>query len=222
MQMKLLVAAAAMAVAGWAGAAGASTVTGSGTTNDLGQLFAGGSLTVTTEGYAGIANGPYDGGRTYFDFIYKFDVMDDVSLHGDIFNTGANNFAEFHLILSNDDPKNTVLYYNNDPDEYEHFDDDGNQIPNTNLLDIGKTTPFNSASGSNGNGVGIPPTSLTAGTTYYLRLFGVSTTDAINAFSGVLTTSVAATPIPPALLLFLTGLGGLGFTGWRRRKAALA
>jgi hypothetical protein len=32
--------------------------------------------------------------------------------------------------------------------------------------------------------------------------------------------AVAETPIPPALLLFLTGLGGVGFMGWRRKAAA--
>jgi len=31
---------------------------------------------------------------------------------------------------------------------------------------------------------------------------------------------VAATPIPAALPLFLTALGGVGFLGWRRRRAA--
>jgi hypothetical protein len=32
--------------------------------------------------------------------------------------------------------------------------------------------------------------------------------------------SVAATPIPAALPLFVTGLGGLGLLGWRRRRLA--
>jgi hypothetical protein len=35
----------------------------------------------------------------------------------------------------------------------------------------------------------------------------------------VAATAVAATPIPPALLMFGTALAGLGVAGWRRRKA---
>ena len=30
---------------------------------------------------------------------------------------------------------------------------------------------------------------------------------------------VATTPVPPALLLFLTAIGGIGFLGWHRRRA---
>jgi hypothetical protein len=38
----------------------------------------------------------------------------------------------------------------------------------------------------------------------------------------VAATAVAATPIPPALLMFGTALAGLGAAGWRRRKALAA
>jgi hypothetical protein len=31
----------------------------------------------------------------------------------------------------------------------------------------------------------------------------------------------ATTPIPPALLLFMTAIGGLGLAGWRRKAAAV-
>jgi hypothetical protein len=34
------------------------------------------------------------------------------------------------------------------------------------------------------------------------------------------TVAVSATPIPAALPLFASALGGLGFIGWRRRRAA--
>jgi len=33
---------------------------------------------------------------------------------------------------------------------------------------------------------------------------------------------VVTTPVPPALLLFLSSLGGIGFLGWRRRRAGQA
>ena len=33
---------------------------------------------------------------------------------------------------------------------------------------------------------------------------------------------LATVPLPPALPLFLSGLGGLGFLGWRRKRAAAA
>ena len=38
--------------------------------------------------------------------------------------------------------------------------------------------------------------------------------------SGITVSSVASTPIPAALPLFASALGGLGFVGWRRRKSA--
>jgi hypothetical protein len=44
-------------------------------------------------------------------------------------------------------------------------------------------------------------------------------------FSGFLKFSpvaVAATPVPPAVLMFLTAIGGLGFAGWHRRRTQAA
>ena len=44
-----------------------------------------------------------------------------------------------------------------------------------------------------------------------------------GAYAGTLTVAtVAATPIPAALPLFASALGGIGFVGWRRRKNAAA
>ena len=45
-----------------------------------------------------------------------------------------------------------------------------------------------------------------------------------DRFSGTITslTEISPVPLPPALPLFLTGLGGLGFFGWRRKHAIAA
>ncbi len=40
------------------------------------------------------------------------------------------------------------------------------------------------------------------------------------AFDNVSVTSVSATPLPAALPLFASGLGGLGLLGWRKKKKA--
>ena len=55
--------------------------------------------------------------------------------------------------------------------------------------------------------------------------FGDGVTFTINAPPGVIVTSdsgvfpdTAATPLPAALPLFATGLGGLGLLGWRRKR----
>jgi hypothetical protein len=214
--------AALVALAGWAGSAEATTVIGSGTTNILGSVGIGDTLTVDTAAGAGIANGPYNGSRTYFDYIFTFVLTEQAEIDGAIFSNGGNNFDEFHAVLSDVDPKNTVLYFDHDPDMYKHFDNatPPNEIPNDNLIDIGNATPFISAGSSNGSGVGVHLDSLDAGI-YYLRLFGVSQTGSIGSFAGQLSVNaVAATPVPPALLMFLTALGGLGLTGLIRRSAA--
>ena len=59
--------------------------------------------------------------------------------------------------------------------------------------------------------------------------FGDGVTFTINAPPGVIVTSdsgvfpdTAATPLPAALPLFATGLGGLGLLGWRRKRKAAA
>lgn len=58
---------------------------------------------------------------------------------------------------------------------------------------------------------------LMVGKQYFLDLGG-KYKGAFNQYGGQI--SVAATPIPPALLLFVTAIGGLGFLGYRRNLAA--
>jgi hypothetical protein len=60
--------------------------------------------------------------------------------------------------------------------------------------------------------------SLVANTTYYLQFAFNSLTSQNVAYSLNVSYQVAATPIPAALLLFVSALGGLGFAGYRRRK----
>jgi hypothetical protein len=92
----------------------------------------------------------------------------------------------------------------------------------------------------NGNSTGISLLGLL--TTNFSQLHSFATTLAQSAFfhvgdntltfriqdlgnPGALRTaglSVTATPIPPAILLFMTALGGMGFLGYRRRGASAA
>lgn len=58
---------------------------------------------------------------------------------------------------------------------------------------------------------------LSAGTTYLINITGV-----IGFVLGVISAQVAATPIPGALLMFLTALGGLGFMTKRRKLVTVS
>jgi hypothetical protein len=55
---------------------------------------------------------------------------------------------------------------------------------------------------------------LLTGKQYFLDLGG-KYNGAFNQYGGQI--NVAATPIPPALLLFVTAIGGLGLVGYRRK-----
>jgi hypothetical protein len=61
---------------------------------------------------------------------------------------------------------------------------------------------------------------LVAGTQYLLRV-GFGLCGCSGSFGGIQLT-VAATPIPPAMLLFLSALLGMGGVAWRRRQPAEA
>jgi hypothetical protein len=57
------------------------------------------------------------------------------------------------------------------------------------------------------------------GGTYFLVVSGLASSFG-GGYLGALQLNVTATPIPPALVLFLTAIGGLGGFGYFRRKAS--
>ena len=72
---------------------------------------------------------------------------------------------------------------------------------------------------------------LDAGTILYIVVGGAGVSDALFGYSwgssgggGSFVWEEVATPVPAALPLFATGLGGLSLLGWRRKRrgAALA
>jgi len=236
-----IVATALALSAGLAASAGASTLTGTTDINTLSSLSIGGTTTFDTTGASGIGSGAYpaDSNRVYFDYLYKFTLTgtDPAKVVISAGATPDNHFGEFHVLLTDYDPTDaggplggsTTLYYDHDADMYKHYDDVTHlEVPNDNFIDIKEGTPFNGAGSGNGDGGGIDFSSLNAGT-YYLRFFGVTAPDfntaspSSGAFSGSISASaiVATTPLPPALLMFMTALGGLGFAGWRRRRQAI-
>jgi hypothetical protein len=176
-----------------------------------------GSLAVDTNA----STGTNDSG--HYDYIYKFTLDQSGYL---AFNPSSSNAGEAHTILYDQDPTGLTtedLYHDGDPRE----------ITPANAIDIGIDSVRSLSSGASFDtaGFGNPGGIITAGT-YYLRLFGtpapvssalLSAISLPTTITGSLTLSaVATTPIPAALPLFASALGGLGFLGWRRKKAMAA
>jgi hypothetical protein len=63
--------------------------------------------------------------------------------------------------------------------------------------------------------------SLMTGTKYFLDVIGAACSCSRYDLE-IADVKIGTTPIPPALLLFITAVGGLGAVGWRRRKTAPA
>jgi hypothetical protein len=66
--------------------------------------------------------------------------------------------------------------------------------------------------------------SMIMGQLYTLTFQGLNTTGGAASFIDLVNVEAATTPLPAALPLFATGLGGLGLLGWRRKRknAAIA
>jgi hypothetical protein len=88
----------------------------------------------------------------------------------------------------------------------------GSTLPPGSVAIDGWSTPINSGS-TTGTVSVIPATNLTQGT-YVLEVLGTVTGSAGGSYSGVL--NLTPVPLPGALPLLLSGLGGLGLWGRRR------
>jgi hypothetical protein len=152
----------------------------------------------------------------HFDYIYSFTVSaPNTKVEVSAGAAGATLFSETHTVFYDSDPSGRPLFTHGDPNEVSF-------PTNTNLIDIGDFSGF-LAGGSGGSGASASLASLAVGTTYYLRIFGVLPTGGDGHFTATLQTAVlaAATPVPGTLILFLTAIGGLALTGWRRQQFSL-
>jgi ABC-type amino acid transport substrate-binding protein len=91
----------------------------------------------------------------------------------------------------------------------------GSTLPPGSVQVDGWSTPINS-DGTTGIVSVIPATNLAQGS-YVLEVLGTVTGTAGGSYSGVLNLAPAPVPLPAALPLLLSGLGGLGLWGRRRR-----
>jgi hypothetical protein len=165
-----------------------------------------GSTPVTTT----IDGSSYD----HFDYIYSFSVTSPGSkISEKAFSSGGDPTSEIHAVFYENDPSGRPLFTHGDTNQV-------NYPANPSLIDIQNFDGFLTG-GQSATDASITLNSLNAGMTYYLRVFGViATGSALHITGSLQTAAVAATPIPTALLMFLTALGGLGFTGWRRQRQA--
>ena len=194
--------------------AGAATVAGTGIVNATGSLAAGDpalsfSATDLSNGGEGINGASFKPGKRYYDYLFSFTLSGAADIIVGATATAGTNVLESHVALFSGSPASTPLKVGGSPD------------PLTGLTNLDNLLTSTS---STGNSV---LNTLTAGNlgagTYYLRLFGVIAGNSdINSHLTALTGSVTATPIPAALPLFISGLGLVGFVGWRRRAAALS
>ncbi|MDY0872566.1 hypothetical protein [Dongia rigui] len=86
------------------------------------------------------------------------------------------------------------------------------------LFKVGDDTTLGHYTDATGTGISFNYADLAAGD-YFFRITGDSSPKG-NAYNYHFNVKVTETPIPPALLLFGTALGGMGFAAYRKRKAA--
>ena len=203
MKLKLFGAFIGAAMLALAAPAGAATVTGTSIVNDLGTVSGSTNFQPASlaNGVNGINGNDNTSGQQYFDYIFKFTLGGASNVSITTNPTVGTNLKDYHSALFNTSPAGTAL------------------VPGSN----GLTIALNSFTGLQSLS-GTTLTKFLSAGTYYLRLFGVAAGNSaknsvLTSLTGNINATVAATPIPPALLLFGTALGGLGFMA-RRRKAS--
>lgn len=81
------------------------------------------------------------------------------------------------------------------------------------------TTSLGTFADASGTGLSFSYVDLASGA-YFFRVAGDTGAPLGNGYTYKFNVAVNEAPIPPALLLFGTALGGLAFAGYRKRKAA--
>jgi hypothetical protein len=194
------------------------------------------SVTILAPPAAGSTGATSSG--NYFDYLFEFSTSQNSYITATVGPVGGSAFSEMHMQFYDGTaptgPDNSL---------FTGADITAFDPTNPNLIDTGPDADWKT-SGSIGQpsgggpalpsgaaGVleptGVDPVSnqpyhlLSLSGTYFLRVFGILDPSATEfALSTTISTTVAATPIPAALPLFLTALGGLGLAARRRKMAA--
>jgi hypothetical protein len=172
---------------------------------------------------------------TYFDYVFEFTTSQSSYVTATVGPGGTADFSEMHMMFYDNSPEGSSENLYTGADLAAFYTDPLN--PNDNLIDVSQSATWSTAGSvgqlPNGAFAVLEPTGFDQNTqtpyhlvslsgTYFLRIFGIlspSTPD--FALSATISTA-AVTPIPPALPLFLSAIGGLGFLARRRRNAAVA
>jgi hypothetical protein len=170
----------------------------------------------------------------YFDYLFEFSISQNSYVTATVGPVGGSAFSEMHMMFYDATPTGPDENLYTGPDLDALYTDPAN--PNPNLIDVGPAAHWSTAGSvgalPSGAAAVLEPTGFDQATqtpyhlvslsgTYFLRIFGILDPSASEfALAANISTTVAATPIPAALPLFLTALGGLGFAARRRRNAA--
>jgi hypothetical protein len=195
------------------------------------NLVGSNSVSVSVPGAAG-NTGPTSSGP-YFDYVYEFSISHDSYVTATVGPVGGSAFSEMHMMFYDNTPSGPDENLYTGSDLAALYTDPAN--PNPNLIDVGPAAHWSTAGSvgmlPSGAAAVLEPTGFDQATqtpyhlvsltgTYWLRIFGILDPSASEfALAATISTTVAATPIPTALPLFLSAIGALGFAARRRKPA---